>query len=198
MGPDSLEPGDLIATHSSGLVGRLIRFGEKKQALGWRGALWHSLTRQQNYPDDPWYFNHIAIYAGQGVLIEALARGLTSSPIEKYAEYKHLPLRRSPDGALAFASCEYARTDPYGWLEIASIIVNLLTSTRLQLSWGRAMVCSAFGARCWEHSGIQLLEASAYTTLPSDLVKLSDREATLREATFREYLRLSQEIQPYD
>ncbi len=175
------QAGDLIATHSHGLVGRLIRLGEKISALGWRRTIWRAVTHQDDAPSDPWYFNHIAVYVGHGYVIEALAAGLTHSPLAKYREFRVLPLDSvlwlptslERSNALTFAAEQLRRHDKYGWLSIVSIVAEILTPTRLDISWDGALICSAFGAQTWEHAGVTLPTKSSLTIKPSDLVALA-------------------------
>lgn len=171
-------PGDLIYTRSNGLVGWLIRFGQNVRVHGWIKALSHAITRHKPDRADVCWGNHIAVSTGDS-LIEALAAGLTRSPVTKYGvtDCRILPLvdvnphvtadqRRA---LVAFAETELARKDRYSWFGIASIILQLLTPTRLDVSFDGAMICSAFGARAWEHAGVTLQTRSPFTTMPSDL-----------------------------
>ena len=173
------QPGDLWLTRSEGMIGALIRFGERVKYHGWLRAfgrawqtMWHRAIPED--PTDPCWANHVAVYVDDGHLIEALARGLTLSPASKYAPgtFRVLHLVASDDERAAlvhFARVELAKHARYGWLGILSIVVQLLTPTRLDLSWDGTMICSAFGARCWEHAGQSIPTLSPFTTMPADL-----------------------------
>lgn len=180
-----LQAGDLIATRSTGAVGWLIRFGESVQERGWLKTIWAALKRlvglgEVEDPNDPWYYNHIAVYIGRGQLIEALSGGLTVSPLTKYTQFRELPLAKAlydPQGdersnAMRFARDAYGRHTDYGWLEIGSIIGQLTTPSKLDVSWNGALICSAFGAQVWEHAGVNLPFRSSLGVKPSDLVQL--------------------------
>lgn len=181
-----LLPGDVLLTRSSSVVGALIRFGERTQYAGWPAALkWllKFVLRISN-PDsreDPWWANHAAVYVGDGQLIEALAGGLTVSPVSKYAAPIVLPLTVvRPDvtdvdraRAVAFARTQVARHDRYGWLSIASIVLQLVTPLRLDVSWDGALICSAFAAQALEHAGVVLPTRSSLTTMPADLAAMA-------------------------
>lgn len=183
--PNSLLPGDLILVYrNSGIVGFLICFGQRVKYTGWAAALrWARrfvFARAGYDPRDPLDGHHIAVYIGAGQIIEALAKGLTMSRlVDKYhpEDYDVLPLAQANpragaldrDQATTFALAELARKASYSWLSIASIVLQLLTPLRLDVSWGGAMICSAFGARCWEHAGVVLPTLSAATTMPADL-----------------------------
>lgn len=178
-----LLPGDVLLTRSTGVVGALIRFGERTHYHGWWNALRHAAAwlvgaAAHPRPDDPAWCNHAAVYVGDGMVIEALAGGLTLSPISKYgvADYRIARLQTAEptaglferQAAVAYARAMLERHCSYGWLSIASIILQLLTPTRLDISWDGAMICSAFAAQCWEHAGVILPTRSSLTTMPAD------------------------------
>ena len=175
MRPDP-QPGDLYWTRSEGIVGALIRFGARVRYHGWLNAV-----RCSAYPTGPTdiaWGNHIAV-VGHGCLIEALAVGLTRSPLDKYGPdvARLLPLAsvrkdvtdEERQAAIAFAENELARKDRYSWLGIATIVVQLLTPLRFDVSMDGAVICSAFGARVWEHAGVVLPTLSPNVTMPADL-----------------------------
>ena len=182
------QPGDLIATRSDSLVGTLIRFGESVRSRGWRKTIWSEIRAFFGVPDfdcptDPWYYNHIAVIVDKdGTLIEALADGLIESNISKYRLYRVLSLEAVQPGtllaernsAVTFAKQQLSLHDSYGWLSIISIVVELLTPLKLDIGWDGAIICSAFGARCWEHAGVALPTLNPGTTLPSQLVDMVD------------------------
>lgn len=176
--PEPLKPGDLLLCRSNGLVGALIRFGERLRVHGWATALRRTLTPAEETPDDPSWCNHVAVYVGDGSLIEALADGLNRTPLDRYkadsyrvarlawAAHSVGPFERQD--LVTFAETQLARHDRYGWLSIASIVVQLLTPIRLDVSWDGALTCSGFAAQCWEHAGVTLATRSSLTTMPSD------------------------------
>jgi hypothetical protein len=190
-----LDCGDLLWTRSDSLTGSLIRFGERVKHHGW----WQAVRRQihetlhRNPPEDPNDFawgNHIAVYVGAGQLVEALAAGLVRRPASHYTpdQYRVLHLADvRPDVTDAdraavrrFAMRELDDKYRYGWLAIASIVLQILTPTRLDLSVDGTMICSAFGARCWEHAGVTIPTLSPYTTMPSDLAVLALKKGAVR------------------
>lgn len=171
-------PGDLLYCRSSGLVGSIIRFSEEVRYHGWRTAIDHSFRHHQVDPGDVCWGNHIAVCVGDH-LVEALGAGLTRSPLTKYGvtDSMVLPLAAvrpevtdsERQQVVDFCEHELAAKDRYSWLGIASIAVQLLTPTRIDISVDGAMICSAFGGRAWEHAGVTLATRSPYTTLPADL-----------------------------
>lgn len=183
----TLAAGDVILTRSTGIVGALIRFGERVRYAGWgRSIGWLAQkatgTARPDSPADPWWPNHAAVFVGDG-LIEALADGLTFSPPDKYppSACTTVPLTSLVPGVtdverarvVAFARTQLARHDRYGWASIASIVLQLLTPIRLDISWDGALICSAFAAQCLEHAGVVLPTRSSLTTMPADLASMA-------------------------
>lgn len=173
-----MQAGDLLYCRSTGLVGSLIRFGQDIRYKGWKRAIGHAIGRREYQPDDLCWGNHIAVVSN-GSIIEAGAKGLVRSPVTKYGVTNSiiLPLADVCPAAsvvqrqavVDFAERELAAKDGYSWLGIASIILQLLTPTKLDIAWDGTMICSAFGARAWEHAGVTVPTLSAYTTMPADL-----------------------------
>lgn len=193
----ALLPGDILLTRSESAIGAIIRFGETVKYHGWRAALTRAAGAAVGRPvpadpSDPAHWNHAAVFIGRGQVVEALAAGLTVSPAGKYPAGSFTVLRLAdllPDVSAAsrarvvmFARAEQARHDAYGWCSIASIVVQLLTPVRLDLSWDGALICSAFAARCLEHAGFVLPTLSALTTMPADLAALIPSTPTLGAA----------------
>lgn len=179
-----LEPGDLLFTRSKGLTSTLIQAGERRRYYGWAALIKRCLQvllgrHIPDEPPDPCWGNHIAVYVGDGMLIEALANGLTLTPLSHYeqSQYIRLPLTsvrptvsaQERQALLDFAHAQLSRHDTYGWWSIVSIVVQLITPWKLDISWDGAVICSAFGAQCWEHSGVTLPTRSTLTTMPADL-----------------------------
>ena len=106
-------PGDFILTHSSGVYGRLIRFGEAIRYWGQDRIFAH--------------WSHAAIFVNDaGDIIEALGGGVQRRNISVYhgTEYVvvHLPadtIDRDRQEAVNFA--EFCLNDKYGWLTIVDI-----------------------------------------------------------------------------
>jgi hypothetical protein len=179
-----MRPGDLLLVHSSGLVAGLIRFGENVRYHGWRRAFRVALGKADVGRDDPCWATHVAVYVGSGRIIEAQARGLVIDDISKYdpVKYRVAPLagvRKNASNADRAKAVDFAYEqerlhDKYGWLSIASVVLQILTPARLDISWDGALICSAFGAQCWEHAGVILPTRSSLTTLPADLAAMVD------------------------
>jgi len=185
----SLGTGDVILVRNTGPISGLIRFGERVRYAGWwasLGRVAQSLTgtAPPDRPQDPWYVNHAAVYVN-GALIEAGPKGLVRSPANKY-DGKPIVIARLSDvrpdasaveiDALAsFAIEQLNRHDKYDWLSILSIVLEIVTPARLDISWDGALICSAFAAQCWEHAGVTLPTRSSLTTTPADLRAFAEK-----------------------
>jgi hypothetical protein len=173
-----LLPGDVILVQGSGFVDSVIRFGQRKTHKGWIYAI-KKWRKKEVDPTEPTSVAHCAVYVGNGFLIEALAGGLTLSPLSKYDNQPHLIAHLAtayPDVTdhgrqqlVLFARESLKRHDSYGWLSIMSIIGEMITPMKFDISWDGAIICSAFAAQCWEHAGMILSTASSLTTVPADI-----------------------------
>jgi hypothetical protein len=191
-----LEPGDVVLVRSSGIIPSLIRFGERVRFMGWPKALmWLAKCviriAPADVPADPWYVSHAAVCVGD-VLIEAQAQGLQTAPLSKYDQADTVVVRLAdlrPDvtpadraRAVLYARGQLAAHDRYGWLSIASIVLQLISPLRLDLSWDGALICSAFAAQCLEHAGVILATRSSLTTMPADLAAMVRPTSSLAAA----------------
>lgn len=162
-------PGDFLLTHSTGVYGFLIRFGE---ALRYRG---------QNRIFAHW--SHAAIIVDEsGSIIEALGGGVQERNLVVYCKTEyvvvHLPSDTSTSDRLQ--AVEFARfclNEPYGWMTIASVALSLLTSGTLSFGIDGQQICSALVARCLERIGVIFRENEPWHLMPADLAKHFDVRA---------------------
>jgi uncharacterized protein YycO len=156
-------PGDFILTHSVGVFGALIRFGEWLRYSG----------KDKVYS----HWSHAAIFVdNNGDIVEALGGGVQKRNISIYTntEYVvvHLPETTSNDDrqqAVSFA--KYALNERYGWLTIISIALSLLTGAKLGFGIDGQQICSALVARCIERIGEIFTENEPWHVMPADLAK---------------------------
>lgn len=154
--------GDFVLTHSAGLFGKLIRYGE---AIRYRKEAVFA------------HWSHAAIFINDvGDLIEALSGGVQQRNISVYKETEyvvvHLPQTTIVDDrthAVEFA--EHCLNEPYGWLTIASIAIALLTATKLNIGIDGQQICSALVGRCLERIGEIFTENEPWHLMPADLAK---------------------------
>jgi hypothetical protein len=163
--PADYAPGDFILTHSSGLFGRLIRFGESLRYWG----------------DDAKYarWNHAALIAtADGGLIEALSRGVTKTSISHYKPTEYFLVRVSEDDAdardrrqaVAYAEYCWDKHEEYSWLTILNIALALLTGCKFTFGVDGQVICSGLVARCLERTSI-IFAGAASNISPADLAK---------------------------
>jgi uncharacterized protein YycO len=156
-------PGDFILTHSAGVYGRFIRFGEGLRYWGQEKIFAH--------------WNHAAIFGDEsGNIIEALGGGVQKRHISVYhgTEYVvvHLPAVTSvADRQQAVEFAEFCLKDPYGWLTIASISLFLLTGAKFSFGVDGQQICSALVARSLERIGEIFTENEPWHIMPADLAK---------------------------
>lgn len=139
------KPGDLVFAHSNGIMGRIIRLGERIRFR--KGVQWNHVAIIDRMMED-----------GDWLIIQAEARGVTKdkrlSSIAPGGRYKvvRLPSGISRQKVLDFAHDQVGSR--YGWLTILSIAIDILTpfwvpSFRTRNSW----ICSAISAEALRAGG---------------------------------------------
>ncbi|MCU1239559.1 MAG: hypothetical protein JWO71_285 [Candidatus Acidoferrum typicum] len=146
--------GDFILTHSTGLYGTLIRFGEGLRYWGTDAQFAH--------------WNHAAIFADDdGTIIEALGGGVQKRNISVYhdTEYVVVYLPVSTSGPDRQQAADFADV---------SIGLSLLTGGKLGFGIDGQQICSALVARCIERIGEIFKESEPWHIMPADLAKHFD------------------------
>jgi hypothetical protein len=131
---DAADPGDIVFMHGSDLVGRAIRLAERIR--------FHSGAT----------YNHVAILdadtAVGWTVIQAGGRGVTRGALLPADHYMIVTLPPGVDrtDVLAFARAQVGVR--YGFIDIASILFNLLTPRAIRIDIRRdgTLICSALGA----------------------------------------------------
>jgi uncharacterized protein YycO len=163
-------PGDFILTHSSGIYGRLIRFGEAIRYWGAEKVFAH--------------WSHAAIFINDaGDIVEALGGGVQQRNISVYegTEYVvvHLPSTTALDDRMqAVAFADFCLKDKYGWLTILSIALCLLTGAKLSFGVDGQQICSGLVAHSCERIGEIFQEGDPWQLMPADLAKHFDVRST--------------------
>ena len=112
-----IEPGDIGFAHSTGMMGRLIRFGEFLRAR--RGAAWNHQFIVDRFENDSWY------------VIQATLHGVTNDcRLDDVAPEGKIIVMSPPKGvnrtrALAFARAQVGIG--YGFLTIVAIAFDIVT-----------------------------------------------------------------------
>lgn len=156
----AFQPGDFLLTHRKHLISRLIRVAQKIRG------------RERRYS----YWSHAAVIVDQaGTLVEAETKGVVKSPLSKYqpAEYHLVSLGSSADGrdrqqVVAFA--ESVVGQPFGYLDMFSVGLSLLTGAKLNVSYESHLMCSALVARALERTSAIFDDEPAHM-LPADLAR---------------------------
>lgn len=159
----SAKAGDFILTHSTGIFGQLIRFGEHLRYTGSERIFAHWI--------------HAVIFVNdRGDIIEALGGGVQKRNISVYRDTEyvvvHLPRNTMKDDrnhAVAFAECCLRK--PYGWFTIVSIALTLLFGSKVNFGVDGQQICSALVARCLERIGAIFPENEPWHLMPADLAK---------------------------
>lgn len=141
----NIQPGDFILVKTHHFVSKLIRFG------------------QRDYGEPYASFNHVAVYVGNGEIVEALTHGVVLSPADKYPaadvriisadrpqEEPHTPRERA--NAVSFArSCV---GESYGWATIAAIALKVLFKGKWQFGVQGTSICSGLDACSLQRLGM--------------------------------------------
>ena len=160
------EPGDFILTHRKRFISRMIRVAQKIRG------------RERRYS----YWSHAAIIIDRdGSLVEAETKGVVISPLSKYqpAEYHLVHLGDSADERDRQQVAAFARTlvgQPFGFLDMASVTLSLLTGAKVNISYESHLMCSALVARALERTSA-LFEDEPAHMLPADLARYYGVEA---------------------
>jgi len=128
-------PADFILTRRHGLASTLIALGQRRRYPRSACARW----------------SHAGILTGRGTVVEALTRGVVETPLTAYQDIEHVVVRvdATPEQrSLAVKFADHAVGRRYGWVEIVSLAVSLLTGTGLSVNVDNQMICSGLVAEC--------------------------------------------------
>ena len=151
MTPAPAQPGDLLLVRTDHFVSKLIRFG------------------QRSYGKDAAQWNHVAIYIGNGEIVEALTKGIERNYASKYPAKDVCPVHITPkvlasnplerltaeeemrNNGVQFAlSCV---GEKYGFLTIFAIACKVLTKGKIDFNLQGTSICSGLAARQLERDG---------------------------------------------
>lgn len=151
-------PGSFILTHRRSLPSRLIAVG---QGIRFRGE-------RRRYA----HWTHAALIVGsRGELVEALGSGVVRSNISKYrdVEYEYVTIP-APATVVRYAEVMADRHERYGYIEILSLGLQLLTGARVALTTDNHMICSGLVATALERTGA-IFPRNAGCMMPADLAE---------------------------
>jgi len=156
----SFEPGDFILTHRHHAVSRLIRLAQKIRG------------RERRYA----YWSHAAVIIDQeGNLVEAESKGVVISSLSKYrsVEYHLVHLGDTADARDREQVAAFAKSlvgQPFGFLDLFSVGLSLLTGAKFNVSYQSHLMCSALVARALERTSAIFDDEPAHM-LPADLAR---------------------------
>ena len=180
------EPGSIGFSHSKGLIGWAIRFGEYLRFR--KGNFWNHAFIVSDRVDEN----------GKQLIIQALGGGVNGSkPLSQVApggRYEIVPLPEgvAPEDVLNFAEAQIGSA--YGWLSIASTAIRIilprwlpLPSIRSNSTW----YCSALAAESLRCGGWIYNWPDIYNVVPSSLYAalsgLTPKELKILETETSEY-----------
>lgn len=157
-----MNPGDLVFAHGKGFISWAIRFMQGIRS-----------------PKVDAHWNHVAVLDhldadNKWVVVQAAGKGVEHAYLEDVApggtyEVVACPSSADPKKVVEFA-CSQAG-EHYGFLTIASIVLNIITPKRIALRKPGTWICSALAAGALWYGGwpdVQRL-ADLYQCSPADL-----------------------------
>lgn len=150
------QTGDLLLVRTNHFVSRLIRFGQR--GYGKEAASW----------------NHVAIYIGNGEIVEALTKGVVRGYASKYPSSDvrvintisktyggEVPFHDTErlgmiDNVLRANAANFAVScigEKYGYLTIFAIACKVLTKGKIDFNLQGTSICSGLAARSLERMG---------------------------------------------
>lgn len=157
-----LQPGDILLAHRHRLMPALISLAERRRFRGSEAAFAH--------------WSHCAVITDRtGLLVEAEAGGVVSSPISKYRAGEYHVVSLGPEfavenrrRAVAYALSQVGAA--FGYLALLGAVVFLLTGRPVRVMRRDHQICSGLVARALQAGGL-LPDRDASTMLPADLAK---------------------------
>ena len=163
----SIRAGDLVLAHGTGLVSRIIRFGQ------WLRPSWRPYR----------YWNHAAIVVAEldGVVkCVQMARRCEIVTLDQVSPGGKIEVRPIPNGvdrlrAIDWALQQARASRPYSIITILSIALQILTPKWLDVDFHEnrpALICSALVARAWEHGGWDC-PTDPFQITPAELARIT-------------------------
>ena len=165
------QPGDIVVCHGEGLVSWMIRSMERIRYRKGSAPHWnHAALLVAPIP----YVKPYGDGEQDWMIIEAGAHGVQHALLSELGEYNILDSKLDRRGRrLAVEFAETALGSRYGFLTIASIVINLLLPVVWQVTRPGTFICSGLVAHALEHGGhIFPLKWEADEVMPADLACL--------------------------
>ena len=154
--------GDFILVKESAFLSRMIQLGQRLRVSS-----------------EFCWCNHAALLVGYDntgwKIIESVKNGPQLSALSNYRTGSYKVISSNLDDEDRKEAVHFAYKsigDHYGFLTIASIILNLLTPSSINIDFrrSRTLICSGLVARALEHGGV-VLPKDPYSTMPADLAE---------------------------
>jgi hypothetical protein len=159
-----LLPGDFILTHGGGLFDQLI----------------------QIFTRSPW--NHVALIIDrEGSIVELVEQGIRRHHLGKYDACEIFLVRtdfgeQDRSEIVSYAIEMLRRHEKYGFFQIASIALKIITKSRLIIKLDGTLICSEFVANALARGGV-IWDSDTSLITPADLYRKlvqGKKEAELR------------------
>lgn len=158
---EEAQAGDIVLCSDVGAVAAAIRFGQRFRV-----------------PKAYCWTNHVAVLTDRDAdgwfVVEATGHGVERNALDCAGRHGFVVVNTGVDEAhrsqvVSFALSQVGQR--YGWLTIASIVLDLLTPARLNLQRARTWICSALAARSVEHGGRLYDDVSPFQIMPAQLAQ---------------------------
>lgn len=175
--PAKLQPGDLIATHISGSVGRWIGFGELLDS----NRLFHPFSKEAL---DLSVFSHVAVVRDATTLVEAEVGGARLAPISEYLDGRPILFSTGLLGVDAATGQKIADEAvkllgvPYSFLDYGSIAAHRfhvpVPGLKAYISASGHLICSQLADLACQRAGVQLFDDGRWdgSVTPYDIAQL--------------------------
>lgn len=139
-----MKPGDIVFFRRRDRVSRIIQLGQWLQYKG----------RLKPYT----YWTHVAIAVDDKSIIEASVHGIRVNTIDAFKDHNFVYDIGASDGdrarVVAFARSCVGET--YGWADIITIALSILTNGSVIIGLDGTEICSSLAARALEHANLLL------------------------------------------
>ena len=156
-----MKPGDLVFCHTSTLIGKGIRFAQRRDG------------------EKDWKENHVGVlykpYGDDWYIIQAESKGVTRdkllSQIKGTYRVVQLPTGVNPSRFLAFLLSQVG--EEYSWTAILSCAVDMFTPSKLCFRSENTWICSALVAGALWYCGFRWVEKvpDLYQVTPAMLAR---------------------------
>lgn len=173
---DLYTPGDIVAFKTAGIFAVLIRFGQRRKAIGLFRAIASYFTKRYADQIALCDYTHIGILASSSppTCVQAV-RHVDQAPLEAIAKGRpyliiSLPASINRNNVVAMAR-EYVGEE-YGVLSILSLAFRALVPLKFSFRDTRTVICSALGAICLQAGGYLRVWPDLYSVMPYEIVKV--------------------------